>query len=507
MKKLYFILAVLTVMLAITSCGGIGEILDKPLGGGTKKFWAHNIDTGMYYQIEAEKFAENTRCVVWVDKKSGVNKRTAEMVASAYNDVYDKMISVFGWTKPTEISDSKKVNMNTMDYAHWIATEEASNARLTILLLDIKDGYLKEGDPYVAGYFQPLNIFENDPEDDNYKYSNALDMIYLDTYPSEPGSPDSNETLAHEMQHLMNFVTRIKKYEDGDIDDFDIMDTWIDEGLSTAAEWVYSGEHPEIRWAYYNTDPSGLIKLGNNFYVWDNHDDNPQANLDDYATAYLFFQYLRLQKNEGIYKSILNSKFYNYKAVTYAAGYNDDWSRLLLDWLSANYINNNGTYGYMNDPTLKQIKAPMVPSGYYSLPLYPGEGVYSKSNGSRPSGSGNIKYEELTSSSGTARLTYNTNTNFTVDENTGKINSTPETGLTTGIAPSVGISIPGSGSVQINQKKFTGPFKVDASYFLRRNKSGGMHNEIRNLISRSVSKGKNTLRFDLSTLERVSIDE
>ena len=513
MKKFGFILAVLTVMFLITSCGGGGggnDNINKPMG--TKKFWAQNMTTTTFYQLDAEKLAENTRCEVWAEKGSGVTAATAAGVASAYNTVYTKMMNTFGYT----INDSDLGKVNTMEIAHYIATGTTKGAKLTILLLDIKDGYKKVGDPYVAGYFHSLNMFENNPKDTQFKYSNALDMIYLDTNPSVPGSPDSNGTLAHEMQHLMNFVTSIVMMSDNKRTT--VMETWIDEGLSGAAEWVYSGVHPEERWRYYNENTTGLIAKGNNFYVWDNHKENIYANLDDYATVYLFFQYLRLQsgKPENIYRDILMSEYNDYQAVTKASSLNgshkDKWSLLLRDWHAANYTNaSSGLYGYKDEPDLKTVKAPMF-SGGTTVNLYPGEGVYSKidSTDAVPSPSGNINYAGLNSTgtpvgSGStasgARLTYNVNTNK---------EGSAETGNT--IAPSVGISIPGSGSVQIDQKKFIGPFKVDASYFLRKNGSSGIpDNEIKSLLnknnSRSVNKDNNTLRFDTSTLERVFIDE
>jgi hypothetical protein len=34
-------------------------------------------------------------------------------------------------------------------------------------------------------------------------------MIYIDTYPTKPGSSESYQTLAYETQRLMNFVTSL----------------------------------------------------------------------------------------------------------------------------------------------------------------------------------------------------------------------------------------------------------------------------------------------------------
>ncbi|MCL1955505.1 MAG: hypothetical protein FWF68_09955 [Spirochaetes bacterium] len=509
MKKLAFILMILTAMFAIVSCNPNPDDSEK-------NFWARNMAIGAYYQVSAEKLAENSRCVVWAEKGSGVTVSMANSVANAYsNTVYQKMMKNFGYT----INDPDLGKVDTMQIAHYLATGTKSGAKLTILLLDIKDGYKNSNDSFVAGYFHAINLLD-------VPQSNKLDMIYLDTYPSVPGSDSSNETLAHEMQHLMNFVSSIVFRYNKSTKNVDFMDIWIDEGLSSAAEWIYSGQHPNVRWEWYNIDKSELIKKGNNFFVWGNRSaQSPLANLDDYATVYLFFQYLRLQsdKPDNIYFDIHTSEHFDYQAVTTAENINsthkNNWELLLRDWLAANFTNApSGLYGYKSDSTLKNVKAPMVPGGTTNLPLVSGEGVYSRTSttgASVPSNSGKLRYAALSSNSGTpsnttstggAQLTYN------IDTETDEAKCVALTGSTTGTAPSVGISITdGSGSVQIDQKKFTGPFKVDASYFLRKNGKSRPENEIRSLFnnnnSRSIIKSNGTLRFDKSTVERVFIDE
>jgi len=516
MKKFAFILTVLIVMFAVVGCssgGGTGTPVDPTPGGTvTKKFWAQNMINGSYYQLDAEKLAENTRCVVWVEKGSGVNAATANSVASAYNTVYTRVMNTFGWTIDVN-TGSSIINMNTMEFAHYLVTGKTSGAKLTLLLLDIKDGYTPETGAYVGGYFFSGNMYPDD-DPDNYR-SNELDMIYIDTYPSVPGSQDSNETLAHEMQHLMNFVTSIAMIIDGKRST--VMDAWINEGLSAAAEWAYSNNISDNRLNYYNIDPNSSIRKGNNFFVW-------KDELEDYATVYLFFQYLRLQstKPADIYRDIFMSKYTNYQAVTTATNLNsshkNNWQLLLRDWYAANYTNAaSGLYGYKNDSKLKNVKAPMFP-GDNNVKLYPGEGVYSKTSTAEsvPSSSGSINYSGLsprgsssspsssTGFAGGARLTYNVNTT---------LNASYETGSTTGITPdpSVGFSTPGSGSLQTSSSKLSGPFKVDAGYFSRRNGNGGVSDiEIKRALNSNNSRnvnGNGTVKFDTSTMKRVYIDE
>jgi hypothetical protein len=229
-----------------------------------------------------------------------------------------------------------------------------------------------------------------------------------------------------------------------------------------------------------NQDPSGLIKQGNNFFVWGNRDNGDlYAVLDDYATAYLFFQWLRLQAGTSdIYFDIITSGDYDCRAVTgaankYMAGSNySDWGTLLKTWLAANYINApSGPYGYKNDSILKNISAKTMPSGVMNVSLAPGEGVYSITNGfTMPSSRQSIRYAGLNKTgnalsdtatfSGGALLTYNANTN------TG---GGTESGTTTGVASYEAADIDDALARSAAGVGFSGPFVIDARDVLRRN--------------------------------------
>jgi hypothetical protein len=351
---------------------------------------------------------------------------------------------------------------NTMDLADRGLGD--GDGKLCILLLDIKDSYSPSvNNAYVGGYFWEANFYSKSV----FSYSNECDMIYLDTYPGKPGTKESNRTLAHELQHLMNFAaTRVHRDNS--------MDTWINEGLSAAAEWVYAGNDGDTRRSWYNNDSTGLIRRGNNFFAWDNRpSDHQNAVLDDYATVYLFFQWLRLQSGgTDIYKSIISSTYSDYNAVVNAMrDYNSlysDWGTLLKTWLAANYIMApTGPYGYMNDNYLKDIRARTAPSGSTTVNLYPGEGVYSVTNFGyvMPTPENNIRYAGLSRTgqtlndngvfTGGALLTYNVNTDQS---------KPPEQGKTTGVA-----SVAISPVIQSEGAEPEGPFAIGIGDMLRRN--------------------------------------
>jgi len=452
-------------------------VYEGPGGGRINgKFYAQDMAAGTYYSLYADMLYESDKCRVWAERNCGISVEDAEKAAAAYDQVYANLIPVFSGNFSLDEGVS---TLNIMELADFYCN---ADGKLCILLLRTRDGYKSNPDPYVAGYFSGLDFFGYDPGDYYTWFSNECDMIYIDVKVDAPGSSESKNTLAHEMQHLMNFATtlavRAARNESGRIVKLNQMDLWIDEGLSAAAEWVNSGAYSGTRLNWYIGDPTGLIRKGNNFFVWNNRtSEHKNAVLDDYATVYLFFQWLRLQSSSEIYYKIISSADIDYKAVTKAArtsggsfplGSDDDWESLLKTWLAANYLNtSSGLYGYKNEESLKYIKAETAAAGTVSLPLAPGEGVYSytKSAGAAPGSGTHVRYAGLDVTnktlsdtavfSGGALLSYNSNTN----QRDGW-----EYGTTTGDAPPAFMSL----SISLDAPLY-GSFPISAGDMLRRN--------------------------------------
>jgi hypothetical protein len=425
-----------------------------------KTFYAQRMDNSTFYQLNAKLMAIGTRCTVWVETTQNVSVAAAQSMAAKYdNTIYPMMMNTYGYYADIRVGGATVAN-NTMELADWYAD---GDGKFAILLLDIKDGYTPGGG-YVAGYYTAGNLFQQ-------TYSNGMDMIYVDTYPGTPGSDSSNSTLAHEMQHHMNSVNGFL------LRDWKEMDIWINEGLSTAAEYLYwktVSFNPHIasgRYGWFVNDSTGNIRRGNNFYVWD-------YGLDEYATAYMFFQWLRTQVPQavgtGIYKSIAMSTSTDYHAVTGAANYYmpgngyDDWGTLLQTWMAANYINaSSGKYGYNGEFNNSLVKT--FPTSSADTQLRPGEGVYSKSttNTPLPVNSINVKYAGLKADgtvsseeryAGGVMLTYNKSTNTS-------IYAAAETGTLTG---SASIEPMASLSFSVNPQDGA-PYIIDARDMLARN--------------------------------------
>jgi hypothetical protein len=334
-------------------------------------FYAQNLKTWKYYTVDAVLLAEGDNCVVWAERSARVSVAAGIAIAGEYdNSIHDIIVRTFGSEEIMESADVDK------------------DGKLTLLLLDIKDGFNGSG-PYTAGYFDSRNLYSSTPSN----LSNERNMIYVDTYPSKLLSKGSYVTIAHELQHCINYASRSSAGKRP-------MDIWIDEGLSTAAEQIYLGRHNDEKISQFSF--SETIQQGNNFFVWGNEDGNI---LDEYSTVYLFFQWLRIQSGgTGIYRTIIDSEHYDYRAVTgaisgtFAEGLGSaSWETTLSSWLAANYINSpEGIYGYHGE--IPELRVWAI--GKQTKDLLPGEGVYSiaggSASGSLPdSGGPNIKYAGL----------------------------------------------------------------------------------------------------------------
>ena len=424
------------------SLGGVGGVDGV---GSERQFWASDLDDNPY-RTEAVVVAVGDHCKIWVEKGINIDLSKIQGALNECEKIYNMMVTNYSAPGPIRDPDTKKiVGNNILEAANNLVN---SDGKLSIFILDIpRDDDLGY---YTAGYFWPGDLFSKSV----YPNSNECDVVYLNAVCLDEKSTLYDPsllytTLAHEMQHLMNFTTsyflRTVYDTNGSMADFDMMDLWIDEGLAASAEWVYSGKHNQERLDRFS-DGVGAIAYGNNFFVWG---EDPDNLLDEYATVYIFFQWLRLQTKSGglgagagIYKEIITSKYYDHNAVVEAVkgkgNYSSDtslqWGTLLRDWLAANVLVDSttatGKYSYMGDPDLSELIVYPLSSG--TIDLYPGEGVYSitTSDGvtsSYKSGSGpNIKYtgvnftsniisDTRTFASG-ALITYNTNTFNEPDE-------------------------------------------------------------------------------------------
>lgn len=209
-----------------------------------------------------------------------------------------------------------------------------NDERITILIVDIKDGWAP-GKGFVGGYFFPLDCYPASV----VQYSNEREMIYLDCYPSDPADPLYPGIIAHEFQHMIHFANDPKE------------DKWLNEGCSQLAHYICGYGHPPQILSFMKNPSDDAT-------VWQN-------SMEDYGAVYLLHYYLfhkyagaDLSEKQKFYRALVASPLKDIEsidAVLAQSGINKTFEDIYKDWLVANLINKadmaGGLYGY--DDSLK----------------------------------------------------------------------------------------------------------------------------------------------------------
>lgn len=309
--------------------------------GNTRIFYLN----GTNKTVNATLMFSSKKAQIWTTSKIDFTNEDLEKLGTEFDEkIYPTVTKYFG-----EESD---VN---------------HDGKIDILFHDIQDEFETTG-AYISGYFDPYDI-----EPINYQsFGNNSEILHIDTYPSlgtSIGHKDitkAYDTIAHEFQHMVSFNQNVLVENDTQLD------TWIDEGLSMASEEAYSGKVLNDRIDYYNHSDS--IKKGKSLLLWDEDDDV----LSNYALSYLFFQYLKIQCEQGdnIFKEIIDDQHHNYLAVeNVIQKYIDpkmSFSRFLLNFHKALFLKESeGPYGFHGIEGFNKI-APQI---------YEGNGTSLKSGG------------------------------------------------------------------------------------------------------------------------------
>ncbi|MBF0407865.1 MAG: hypothetical protein HQM10_10955 [Candidatus Riflebacteria bacterium] len=277
--------------------------------GGEEEFWAMNVATKQFERVTAVLRKISNNSYLYVEKGQEVEEDVLNGIAQKFDEViYPKDRFYFG-SEPKPGIDGDN--------------------RVTILMLDIKDGW-EPGKGYVGGYFFPLNEYSTK----DFAQSNEREMVYLDMYPSDPKDPEYLGVVAHEFQHLIHWNNDPKE------------DKWINEGCSQLSFNVCGYPHPGQIMAFAQNPDHNLAK-------WDN-------TVDGYGAVYLFFYYMtqKYQPLSGVLsKEIVLDQGKSIEGLNSAlnkVGITVDFKKLFSDWIVANIVSdpsiNNGKYGY--DQTL-----------------------------------------------------------------------------------------------------------------------------------------------------------
>ncbi|HAA85710.1 MAG TPA: hypothetical protein DCE14_05070, partial [Kosmotogaceae bacterium] len=254
----------------------------EPLSvGTTKEFWVYNFKTNSRYQITATLQYVGSESEIWAEDTDVITQSRAAQLGQEFDSVIYPLVTDYFYT-PSDVD---------------------GNGRVAILCFDIQDNFDTHGS-YVAGYFDAGDLY-------NTTYSNRMEIFYIDTYPlmyyprsNPPNVSRAFSTLVHEFQHMVNF-NRNRIVEGGSG-----MPTWLNEGMSMAAEHIYGGALSG-RISYYNRSSS--IQNGHSLLRWGDNGDT----LASYALSYLFLQYVKEQcgRGDSIFREMLLDSANDYRAV------------------------------------------------------------------------------------------------------------------------------------------------------------------------------------------------
>ena len=205
--------------------------------GDTKGFWVDD-SSGNFSKKTATLRAVGEYSYIWVvddvfdnnSEQNNDNKLTQEQIkatAKKFDDIYGPATTIFGQTYKTfyenDISGAKDA---------FISPEE----KISILICDIWDDYSAIQNSGIVGYFWAKDFGED--SDKNALRSNECEIFYIDSYFLDSYTEMTYSTLAHEFQHMLNFVNKyieLNKYAKTE-EDLKIPSTWYNEMLSMVCE-------------------------------------------------------------------------------------------------------------------------------------------------------------------------------------------------------------------------------------------------------------------------------
>ncbi|KAF1079385.1 MAG: hypothetical protein GQF41_4265 [Candidatus Rifleibacterium amylolyticum] len=178
-------------------------------------FQVYNFSSGNYEYRVGQLVAQGKHCHLFIEREN------AALYGDRASAIYSQIVDNF---------DNRVFTTVDSWFGRPVIPSEFNlpDERVYIFLVDIRDSFA-EG--YVAGYF--------DHRDIDSLFGNQKPVFFMDIAPGDPGDPDDKgsqfyRTLAHELQHMVNFSIRHAS-QSGE------QDRWLDEGFSMFCEYVFSG--------------------------------------------------------------------------------------------------------------------------------------------------------------------------------------------------------------------------------------------------------------------------
>ncbi len=252
--------------------------------GDTRKFWTAKWSSSGTEMIEisGKLLYSGTNVDVWAQTTSSVTTKNATDLGTEFdNNIYGLVTKNF-----------------------YTPSDYNGDTKIAILIADIGQ--------FAAGYFFPGDLLSTQ----QYKYSNQMDMICINTYQDYYKSEGAYSTITHEFQHLVHNNRNV--FVEGDKEAAAMSYRFIDEGLAQAASDLYLNSSDSKRIEAFNLDDQysgSSIRNGQSLLYWEYQDST--RVLGNYALSYLFFQYLRIQAGNDttIFRKIIEDENNDYKSV------------------------------------------------------------------------------------------------------------------------------------------------------------------------------------------------
>lgn len=279
--------------------------------GDTKIFWIDD-ENGKFSQQYATLVAEGNYSYVWVVNDVLSNSSTlkndnkittsqANLVAQKFDTIYGPETTIFGETYKSFYESL--YDTSDLEDAGYVPPEE----KISILICDIFGDYSSNQNSGILGYFWMKDFFDDSITRTQGIRSNESEIFYIDSHFLDAFTEMTYSTLAHEFQHMLNFVNKNLKTEG-------TPSAWFNEMLSMVCEDLlqdYIGIEDK-------DSPRGRLPQFNYGYAFNGAEEwFDDANvMNSYAHAYAFGAFItRNYGGASLVKYIMENKYVDLDSI------------------------------------------------------------------------------------------------------------------------------------------------------------------------------------------------